>query len=115
MQFIVYCCFLMHAKKIQHNIVITITITLFGPVKEWYLSSIAVRNKAKSVLKAVFVSFPHKGQHYVIVCYSKIKMFDSTHIHLAHHLAFNLSTNVHAGIGWSSSLGSAFAILAPHL
>ena len=81
----------------------------------WFLSSTGARSKAKSVLKTVFVSFPHKGQHYVIVCYSKIKMFDSTHFHLAHHLAFNLSTNVHAGIGWSSSLGSAFAILAPYL
>jgi len=58
-------------KKIQHNKVITITITLFGPVKVWFLSSIAVRSKAKSMLKTVFVSFPHKGQHYVIVCYSK--------------------------------------------
>ena len=42
-------------------------------------------------------------------------MFDSTHFHSGHHLAFDLSTNVHTGIGWSSSLGSAFAILTPHL
>ena len=74
-----------------------------------------MRSKAKSVLKTVFVSFPQKGQYYVIVCYFKLKIFDPTHFHSAHHLAFNLSTNVHAGIGWSSSLGSALAIFAPDL
>ena len=55
-------------------------------------------SKVKSVLKTVFVSFPQKGQYYVIVYYSKLKIFDPTHFHSAHHLAFNLSTNVHAGI-----------------